>query len=133
MPGLTQFAYPSWKQALIELAGKITNRNHFRQIENLIKNGYYLSAAQRLEDLRTPSNLARDIANLFSSDHMDDKMSIISKQAVYMLPWLFHGLVLTTNFDETLETVYGECDCLFETVSHPGHPVLEQFIRNPKH
>lgn len=64
---------------------------------------------------------------------MDDKMSIISKQAVYMLPWLFHGLVLTTNFDETLETVYGECDCLFETVSHPGHPVLEQFIRNPKH
>lgn len=50
-----------------------------------------------------------------------------------MLPWLFHGLVLTTNFDETLETVYGECDCLFETVSHPGHPVLEQFIRNPKH
>ena len=106
--GLTQFAYSSWKQALIELAGKITNRNHFRQIENLIKNGYYLSAAQRLEDLRTPSNLARDIANLFSSDHLADKKSIISKQAVYMLPWLFHGLVLTTNFDETLETVYGE-------------------------
>ena len=26
--GLTQFAYPSWKQALIELAGKITNRNY---------------------------------------------------------------------------------------------------------
>lgn len=131
--GLTQFAYPSWKQALIELAGKITNRNYFRQVENLIKNGYYMGAAQRLEDLRTPSNLARDIANLFSSDHLTDKMSIISKQAVYMLPWLFHGLVLTTNFDETLETVYGECDCLFETVSHPGHPVLEQFIRNPKH
>ena len=76
-----------------------------------------MGAAQRLEDLRTPSNLARDIANLFSSDHLADKKSIISKQAVYMLPWLFHGLVLTTNFDETLETVYGECDCLFETVS----------------
>ncbi len=128
--GLTRFAYHSWKDALNELAGKITNRNNSRQVKEMIRNRHYMDAAQQLENLRTPSNLARDIANLFSSDHLTNKMDRLPKEAVSLLPWLFQGLVLTTNFDETLETVYRECGCPFQTVSHPGHPVLEQFIRN---
>ena len=93
--GLTHFAYPSWKEALNKLTGKITNKNDSRQVKKLIKSGYYMDAAQQLENLRTPSNLARDIAHLFSSDHLADKMSVLSKEAVYLLPWLFKGLVLT--------------------------------------
>lgn len=132
--GLTHFAYPSWKEALNKLTGKITNKNDSRQVKKLIKSGYYMDAAQQLENLRTPSNLARDIAHLFSSDHLADKMSVLSKEAVYLLPWLFKGLVLTTNFDETLETVYRECGNPFQTVSDPGHPeLLEQFLRNQNH
>lgn len=131
--GLTQFAYPSWKQALMELAAKITNKNDSTPVKKLIKTGYYMDVAQQLENLRTPSNLARDIAHLFSSDHLADKMNMIPKEAISLLPWLFNGLLLTTNFDETLETVYRECGYPFQTVSHPGHPVLEQFIRNQNH
>ena len=131
--GLTRFAYHSWKGTLNELAGKITNRNDSRQVKKLIRDGLYMDAAQQLENLRTPSNLARDIAHLFSSDHLDNKMGELPKEAVSLLPWLFQGLVLTTNFDETLETVYRECGYTFQTVSHPGHPVLEQFIKNQNH
>lgn len=131
--GLTRFAYHSWKDALKELASKITNRNDSRQVKKLIRDGRYMDAAQQLENLRTPSNLARDIANLFSSDHLSNKMSELPKEAVSLLPLMFHGLVLTTNFDETLETVYREYGQPFQTVSHPGHPVLEQFIRNQNH
>lgn len=129
--GLTRFAYCSWPEALTKLAGKITNRNDFRQVKQLIKSGDYMDAAQRLEDLRTPSNLARDIAHLFSADLLANKMVELPKQAVSLLPYLFKGLVLTTNFDETLETVYRECGYPFQTVSHPGHTeLLEQFLRN---
>jgi len=131
--GLTHFAYPSWKEALTKLADKITNKNDSRQVKKLIRDGYYMDAAQKLEDLRTPSNLARDIAHLFSADHLTNKMDEFPKKAVSLLPWLFKGLVLTTNFDETLETVYRECGYPFQTVSHPGHPVLEQFLRNQNH
>lgn len=131
--GLTCFAYYSWNGALTKLAGKITNKNDSRQVKNLIKTGHYMNAAQQLENLRTSSNLARDIAHLFSSDHLANKMGELPKEAISLLPWLFQGLVLTTNFDETLETVYRKCGYPFETVSHPGHPVLEQFIRNQNH
>ena len=131
--GLTRFAYHSWKDALTELAGKITNRNDSRQVKKLISDEHYMDAAQQLENLRTPSNLAKDIAHLFSSDHLANKLGELPKEAVSLLPWLFQGLVLTTNFDETLETVYRECGYPFQTVSHPGHPVLEQFIKNQNH
>lgn len=131
--GLTQFAYPSWKQALTELADKITNKSDSNQVKKLIRDGHYMDAAQQLENLRTPSNLARDIAHLFSSNHLTNKMVDFPKEAISLLPWLFQGLVLTTNFDETLETVYRECGYPFRTVSHPGHPILEQFIRNQNH
>lgn len=128
--GLTQFAYPSWNQALTELADKITNKTDSKQVKKLIKDGHYMDAAQQLENLRTPSNLARDIAHLFSSDHLTNKIGKLPKEAISLLPWLFEGLVLTTNFDETFETVYRECGCPFQTVSHPGHQVLEQFKIN---
>ena len=131
--GLTQFAYPSWKQALTELSDKITNKTDSKQVKQLIRDGHYMDAAQQLENLRTQSNLARDIAHLFSSDHLSNKIGELPKEAISLLPWLFHGLVLTTNFDETLETVYRKCGYPFQTVSHPGHPVLEQFIRNQNH
>ena len=130
--GLTQFAYCSWGKALDELAGKITDKKNCNQVKKLIKSGDYLDAAQRLEDLRTKTNLARDLVHLFSKERLMEKQSVLYKQAVYLLPKLFSGLVLTTNFDETLEYVYQECGLpLIE--SHPGHSeLLEQLLRGDR-
>ena len=130
--GLTQFAYCSWGKALDELAGKITDKKNCNQVKKLIKSGDYLDAAQRLEDLRTKTNLARDLVHLFSKERLMEKQSVLYKQAIYLLPKLFSGLVLTTNFDETLEYVYQECGLpLIE--SHPGHSeLLEQLLRGDR-
>ena len=130
--GFTQFAYCSWGKALDELAGKITDKKNFNQVKKLIKSGDYLDAAQRLEDLRTKTNLARDLVHLFSKERLMEKQSVLHKQAIYLLPKLFSGLVLTTNFDETLEYVYQECGLpLIE--SHPGHSeLLEQLLRGDR-
>lgn len=127
--GLTQFAYYSWGEAIKKLAEKITDKKNFRQVMELIRAEDYFGAAQRLEDLRTPANLARDLVHLFSKERLIEKQSVLHKQAVYLLPKLFPGLVLTTNFDETLEHVYQECG-LSLIQSHPGHSeLLEQLLR----
>ncbi len=130
--GLTQFAYCSWKNALKELTQKITNNKERSQLKKLIQNGDYLAAAQRLEDLRTPANLSRDLVNLFSKEHLLEKQDILHKQVIYLLPMLFPGLILTTNFDETIEYVYHKYGLELE-VSHPGHSeLLEQLLRHSK-
>lgn len=53
-------------------------------------------------------NLVRDIANLFSSERLEREHAELSSQSIALLPRLFPGLVFTTNFDETLETVYAD-------------------------
>lgn len=128
--GLTQFAYGSWTETLKKLAKKITNKKNYNKIMGLIKSKEYLDAAQLLEELRGSGNLARDLANFFSVDKLNDKQNELKKEAISLLPLLFSGLVLTTNYDRILETVYDDYGCHFEMDGHPGHSeLLEQYIR----
>ena len=128
--GLTQFAYCSWPNALRKLSDKLTDSKNLQRVHDLINSGCYLDAAQLLEDLRTPTNLARDIANLFSTDKLEQKRKQLPKEPIFLLPLLFPEFVLTTNYDETLETVYRESGHPFQSILLPGHPeLLNQFIR----
>lgn len=122
--GLTQFAYCSWPKAPRALARKLTNTKNKQEVNALIKKEQYMDAAQKLEELRTPANLARDIVGLFSGDKLDAKREQLRKKPIALLPFLFPGLVLTTNFDETLETVYREGGHPFGCPLFPGHPEL---------
>ena len=128
--GLTQFAYYSWPNALKTLSGKLTDGVSVQKVANLINSKHYLDAAQLLEDFRTPANLARDLAIIFSADKLEQKREQLPKEPISLLPHLFPELVLTTNFDETLETVYREGGHPFQTVFLPGHPeLLRQLMR----
>jgi len=122
--GLTQFAYCSWPDALKALSGKLTNDANVQKITGLINSKHYLDAAQKLEDFRTPTNLARDLAGIFSAVRLEQKREQLPKESIFLLPYLFPDLVLTTNFDETLETVYREGGHPFQTTFLPGHPEL---------
>lgn len=96
----------------------------------MITNSQYLEEAQFLENLHGQMNLARDIANLFSPERLERKHAELSSQSIVLLPRLFPGLVLTTNFDETLEMVYTDCEMPFKVVMYPGQPeLLNQFLR----
>ena len=128
--GLTQFAYYSWGNALRELSGKLANKKNRQAVNQLIREKRYLDAAQQLEDMRTPMNLAHDLVDLFSANKLEQKREKLPREAIYLLPHLFPELVLTTNFDETLETVYRESGHPFQTVLTPGRDeLLRQFIR----
>lgn len=128
--GLSQFAYYSWSGALTEIAKNITDEKDFHIVEQLInKNGkYYLKAAQYLENFRTPTNLAQDIANLFSPEKLSKKQQQLTKQAIFLLPLLFPGLVITTNFDQTLEAVYEEEYSLYKVFEPNQMSLLNQYL-----
>lgn len=127
--GLTQFAYYSWPDALSKIANKITDEDNFNEVQELIikKGKYYLKAAQRLEDFRTPNNLVRDIANLFSLEKLNSKKSQLPREAIQLLPSLFSGLVITTNFDQTLETVYKN-SFNYKVFEHNQLNLLNQYL-----
>lgn len=92
--GLSQFAYYSWSNLLIELTKNITNKDDVCKIKNLIKQGgkYYLEAAQYLEELRTQNNLARDIANLFSAKKLNKKKISFPKKRYACCHYYFQVL-----------------------------------------
>ena len=128
--GLTQFAYCSWPKALETLSNKLTNSANAQKVADLINSKRYLEAAQLLEDFRAPVNLARDLAGIFSTGKLEQKRGKLPQEPISLLPYLFPELVLTTNFDETLETVYREGGHPFQTVFLPGHPeLLRQLMR----
>lgn len=128
--GLTSFAYYPWPDALETLSQKLTDSTSAQKVTDLINSKDLLSAAQLLEDFRTPANLARDLAGLFSADKLEQVRGQLPNEPISLLPYLFPELVLTTNFDETLETVYRESVHPFQTVFLPGHPeLLRQLMR----
>lgn len=126
--GLSQFAYYSWPGLLTELTKNITNRKDVSEIKRLIKqkDEHYLEAAQLLEDLRTPNNLARDIATLFSPKKLQEKDNQLHKEAISLLPLLFPDFVITTNFDQTLETVYN--NSLRRVINPDQLTLLNQYL-----
>lgn len=108
----------------------ITDITSAQKVTDLIHSKDFLGAAQLLEDFRTPVNLARDLAGLFSADKLEQVRGQLPNEPISLLPYLFPELVLTTNFDETLETVYRESGHPFQTVFLPGHPeLLRQLMR----
>ncbi len=131
--GLTQFAYCSWPQALEILSSKITDSDDNAHVKSVIDDGRYFEAAQLLENLRGENNLARDLANLFSPSKLVEKYDDLPSEAVSLLPQLFSGLVLTTNFDQTLEKVYINSGTPFNAVLYPGQSeLLNQLLQQGK-
>lgn len=124
--GLTAFAYGTWKQSLRELAEKITEPAQKRQIAELINSGGNgcFEAAQMLEDLRTVNNFKRDLLHYFSGERLKGREEQLENEAVWLLPELFRGLVITTNFDPVLETVYQKQGHAFKALLGPGENEL---------
>lgn len=130
--GLSAFAYPMWKNVLKELACKITDTKNNRAVNKLIKADQLEEAAQKLEEFRSKANMARDLANVFTPKKLNSCTDLMSKQAVNLLPLLFPRLVVTTNFDQTLETAYQLQGKPFASVIHPGHTeLLNQLLLQP--
>ena len=123
--GLSVFAYPLWKEALKDLTEFINNKNTREKIKLLINEGSLEEAAQEIEDVRGKYNLANDLLSIFSANKLEEKMNVLYKQSVYLLPYIFKGAIITTNYDLIIENVYRQVfNGLNMPVLLPGKPEL---------
>ena len=80
-----------------------------------------LEVAQDLEENFGQNGLADHLLSIFSSSHIQNNSSQISKQSVWLLPFLFpDSPVVTTNADRVLELVYEKQNKQFDTIILPG-------------
>ena len=96
--GLSAWAkYPLWKDLIQTLAKNFDNEEVIR---TYLENGKYEEAASALEEEYGHNNLIDTLTRVFSLDKLDE-----SKRPPYqkLLPKLFKGPFVTTNFDVSLE------------------------------
>lgn len=119
------FGYPCWADYLAHLNSKVLEKDVREKIKALLTGSSvhrYEDAAQLLSEYRGAQNFRADIMAEFGKEPISS--CEFESTALYMLPLLFQGLVLTTNYDKMLETVYYMHGCPFDAVAHPGHHEL---------
>ena len=117
--GFSAFAYPTWQEFLENVFEKLEweeKRDFFKEELNTFR---YEEVASFLKKERGLLPFNDDIRQAFGRKL--EINTLLSHQAVFLLPILFKGLVLTTNFDRVLENVYTLQNTPFSAIGHPGH------------
>ena len=133
--GMSTPFYKLWAGSLYEILEKISSTKVKRSIKKLIREGQYLEAADRLAEKRSIPNIAQDFAELYSPLKIKDQISTIRRNAVYLLPALFHNMCITTNLDQMLELVYRDWNRDFFGTYLPGERVglIREYFRDDGH
>ncbi len=89
--------YPGWPGFLHRLWAKLGRQKN--DLDAMLARGEYEEAAQALADALTPHVFNEHVENIFGQ-----RRSLTGP--VQLLPYLFAGAVVTTNFDEVLHECY---------------------------
>lgn len=118
--GLSAFVYGDWQRLLISLCNVINNRAKRDYILGLINNEQMETAADEIYQALGAFDFFEHLRRLHATDQLDrpDIKSKLKQEAVDVLPSLFRDLLITTNFDQVLETVYAR----HELVLRPAIP-----------
>ena len=129
--GLSVDVYPLWGKVLEDLISFINNKNKREEIKSLIDKKSFEDAAQKIEKIRGKHNLANDLLSIFSANKLEEKMNDLNKQSVYLLPYIFKGAIITTNYDLIIENVYRlVCNGLNMPVLLPGKiELINQYLK----
>jgi len=104
------YGFPEWRQFLIGIAQDTTLRH---EIVSLIDAGDYEEAAEQLQGHLGDDEFQLKIADAF--ERTVDRGQLDAGALSY-LPFLVHGPVITTNFDQVLEQVFLAAERPFEDV-----------------
>ena len=100
--GLACWAFPMWPELLKEQAKPFGME---KEIETMLQNNQFEEAASRLEAELSPNQFRRNLQQIYGSQHL---MVNAAKRPAYqiLLPLIFQGPILTTNFDRAIEDLY---------------------------
>ena len=107
--GMSAPIYPQWGDVLSQLTEKLSSEKNRKAVNDILNDSSasdtYTRAADKLIELRSETNVFRDLLRIFNEDKIVDADLI--KMAVYLLPFLFHDKpAITTNYDRVLEHVF---------------------------
>lgn len=108
--------YPSWAEFLNKTFEKFGDieRNEFNELS-------YEDKATYLSNEIGKGTFATYLKDVFAKEHLNKYRSEISDKAIFLLPTIFDkGLIMTTNYDKVIESVYSLHN-EFIPPSHPGH------------
>lgn len=106
--GLSAFVYPTWKP-LLENLSKIIGKCEVRvQIETSITAGEYEKAANQIYDVLGDFNFFEQIRSMYDLAilEMDCNRYKFNREAVFILPRLFHDFIITSNYDMVIEKAF---------------------------
>lgn len=112
--GMSASIFPLWKTALLNVSRKSMDPDFLTIVKESLDNYQYEEAASCIYQEIGEGEFYGGFVEVFSND----KIRNFKSMAVNVLPKIFQGLVITTNFDKLLETVYEQAECKFEDFSH---------------
>lgn len=114
---LSENVYPTWNNFLNSTFEQYVSDSFRPEFDSL----NYEEKAEFLSLKMGSITFSNHLIDVFGETHLDRQRADFVDKSIYMLPIIFgKGLLLTTNYDKTVEKIYG----LHEkhlTVAHPGH------------
>lgn len=111
--GMSVPIYKLWRDFLIDMSNKSFDSQFPEIITSRLEKGEYERAASDVLNELGEGEFYSEIADAFDKG----KIKTVKNMAVNLLPDIFHGFVITTNFDRILEKVY-EDNNNFKEVSY---------------
>ncbi|MGE8721934.1 SIR2 family protein [Leptospira terpstrae] len=106
--------YPGWTDFLLDIRSE--TRIQKEEIESLFDEGKYEEAAQKISDGLPDGGLDEILENIFG---LNNELN----GSVQMLPYVFEGSAVTTNFDNVLKRCYENANRPFSEVLLGSHAV----------
>lgn len=100
--GLSSWAYPLWGQMLSEQANSYGIRP---EVDALLNEKKYEEAASLLEKMLTANGLTNILQQIFHPERLEEKATSCPAY-LKTIPKLFHGPIITTNFDQMIEYLF---------------------------
>lgn len=100
--GLSSWAYPLWGQMLSELANSYGIKT---EVDVLLNDKKYEEAASLLEKTLTVNGLINVLQQIFHPNKLEEK-ALSCPAYLKNIPKLFHGPIITTNFDHMIEYLF---------------------------
>ncbi|MBM6870819.1 tetratricopeptide repeat protein [Pseudoflavonifractor phocaeensis] len=102
--GFSGSAYPGWTKLLREMAAPFPDCTS--ELETHLGNGEFEEAASVLRDEMGEHDFLSELYSRFGKHTLPDAMKQISDERK-LLPRIFHGPLVTTNFEQVIEEIYG--------------------------
>jgi hypothetical protein len=112
--GMSVPVYKLWADVLMDVTKNSFDSTFPQKVKSCIDKNEYETAASLILDELGEGEFYSAMADEFSRD----KIKSIKTMAVSMLPKIFSGLVITTNFEKMLEVVYDNANESFVGITY---------------